>query len=137
MKNTPRGRSVGGQVTSSGLWIRTRKPRASRCLPVNLKISLSSVSRPGECADSRKIPQQYASLTRHPLYASRRWLGFGQRLRQGYVLRTVDVHNSIDDLTEEWGLHHEPLKIIPQPSQTGRRIGGARTLGQHIEPRRH
>src|SRR5262245_65369520 len=129
MKNTPRGRSPSGQVTSSGLWIRTRKPRASRCLPVNLRISLSSVSRPGECADSRKIPQQYATLTRHPPYASRRRLASGQRLRQGYVLWTVNVHNSIDDLTEKRSLRHQPLQVVPQPPQTGRRISSARTLG--------
>src|SRR5437763_1547661 len=119
--NTPCGRSGGRLPMSSGLWTSTRKPRASRCLPVRRRISVSSVSRPGECACSRKMPQQNESLTCHPPCRSRLGLLRDQRFCQGYVLGPVDVYNCIDDLGVDRLTRHQPPEVVPQPLELGRR----------------
>src|SRR5215467_885825 len=63
MRKMPRGSSSITPPSSSGALSSTWKPLASSPFAVRRKISESSLSRPGECASSRKMPQQYGSLT--------------------------------------------------------------------------
>src|SRR5499426_1260230 len=63
MRKMPRGSSSITHPSSSGVLSSTWKPLASSPFAVRRRISESSLSRPGECASSRKMPQQYGSLT--------------------------------------------------------------------------
>src|SRR5262249_7036926 len=63
MRKMPRGCFSTAPPSSSGVMSSTCTPSASSPFAVRRRISESSLSRPGECASSRKMPQQYGSVT--------------------------------------------------------------------------
>src|SRR5260370_30687803 len=120
MRKIPRGLASPATPSSSGVLRSTWNPLASRPFADRRRISASSLSRPGECASSRKMPQQYGSLTRCLSLGSRG--ARGQRFGQRNVLGSVHVHDGLDHVP----LHrlpplHPPGEVLPQPAEAGRR----------------
>src|SRR5215470_5882088 len=99
MRKMPRGGSSTTPPSSSGVLRSTWKPLASRPFAVRRRISESSLSRPGECASSRKMPQ-YSSLTSFLLSKESLLCGAGREgFRQRHVLGAVHVDDRLDHLS--------------------------------------
>src|SRR5258707_1084718 len=100
----------------------TLKPRAANASPTLSKIARSASIRPGECANSRKMPQRVlAAFMRCQISAfttkSRR---FGRR----DVACPVNVeHARQNDATNRLVLSNEPAEVVAKPGETGRGRG--------------
>src|SRR5262245_33810273 len=121
LRNTECGRASVRCPISSAALRPTWNPAASRCLAVRRRISASSVSRPGECACSRKMPQQDKSFTRRTsrVYRSRSCSPPPDRLGERHVLCPIDVDDRLHDLrVERLARAMEPAEVVAETSET-------------------